>query len=148
MADSYLKDHSLRETQRKTQRPSARPKPKAVSRVPFLIQSAVPGELQLAAEWSSRQLSFSPTHCQASGFLLKTCMWGLHHHWPNGFKGQKVPQTHWPVHLRAGREPHPSFPSVYIRFLVWAAPDSFSAQTSALQEGPSPSQSLLFPLLT
>ena len=47
-------------------------------------------EPQVATEWSSRQLSFSPSHCQASGsFLELTCEAGatIGH---CGFQGQKV----------------------------------------------------------
>ena len=87
--------------------PAALSQTKAKGSVQFVLPFQVwhvPWELQADAEWSSRQ---------ASASLLRTRVWGRWLHWPRGFQGQKVLQTHQPVCLQGEQEsvslPSPGF---------------------------------------
>lgn len=132
MADFCLKVHPLIETQRKTQPFSARPK--AESRVPSHLQSTVPWEPQVTAEWSCRtQAHSSNLH---AGLASPLAMW------LPGPEG--LANTNQFV-CKVGKTAVPSFPWIYICFPIWAKPTFFNTNFCMLWEDPLPPPNFFLP---
>ena len=95
---------------------------------PFSYLNTIPWQLQADVMWSSRQLSFFPSHCKVSGFLSRTCMWGqCYHCYVASMASKSHKCTSQYIHT-LGLYPILSFPWAYISFPHGTA---YPGQTSA-----------------